>query len=248
MMVAWAIAINPGRSGWTDAIWSFATGVAAFVVSLYPFNETASPRATVVALLVAVWSLRLGLHISARNTKNADDPRYAELRLAWGRNFQARLFLFLQIQAAAGLLLVVSVMAAAHNPSFFPAWSDYFGAGLLAVGIVGESIADRQLTRFRRPGQNRGKVCTKGLWGLSRHPNYFFEWVGWVSYAVIALGPDFDFAERWYGLVGPVLMYVLLVHVSGIPPLEAHMVRSRGDAFRKVQDQVSAFWPIPRFW
>ena len=38
-------------------------------------------------------------------------------------------------------------------------------------------------------------------------------------------------------------MYWLLVHVSGIPPLEAHMLRSRKDAFRDYQGRVSAFWP-----
>jgi steroid 5-alpha reductase family enzyme len=37
----------------------------------------------------------------------------------------------------------------------------------------------------------------------------------------------------------------VLVHASGIPPLEAHMLRSRGDAFRAYQARTSAFFPWP---
>ena len=93
---------------------------------------------------------------------------------------------------------------------------------------------------------NRARLCDVGLWGCSRHPNYFFEWLVWV-----ALCNHRDRARRlhypwgWFGLAGPAVMYVLLVHASGIPPLEAHMLRSRGDAFRLYQARVNAFWPGP---
>jgi len=125
------------------------------------------------------------------------------------------------------------------------------GAGMLGLALLGEAVADRQLAAFRAVRNNEGKVCAKGLWGLSRHPNYFFEWLGWLAYPVIALGPHMtnggEPGWRWAALIGPVLIYVLLVHLSGIPPLEAHMLRTRGDAYRDVQRRVRAFWPIPRF-
>ena len=247
MAGAWAIGRRPGLSGWTDAIWSVATGVAGLVVALAPSGGAAGPRAWIVAGLVMVWGLRLGGHIAVRSAGGEDDPRYADLRREWGEHFSRRLFQFLQVQAGAAWLLVLSILAAARNPAWFPAWSDCAGVLLLAIAIAGEAVADRQLKAFRADPDSRGKVCTAGLWGLSRHPNYFFEWLGWVSYAVIAMGPDFVPGWRWLGLSGPVLMYVLLVHVSGIPPLEAHMLRSRGEAFRDVQRRVRAFWPIPRF-
>ena len=115
----------------------------------------------------------------------------------------------------------------------------------MLVAVVGETIADRQLSGFRADPANKGKVCDVGLWGMSRHPNYFFEWLGWLAYAVIAVDPTSAYPWGWLALAGPVLMYWLLVHASGIPPLEAHMLRSRGDAFRAYQARVNAFWPGP---
>jgi steroid 5-alpha reductase family enzyme len=42
-------------------------------------------------------------------------------------------------------------------------------------------------------------------------------------------------------------MYALLVHISGIPPLERQMLKSRGEAFRQYQARTRAFLPLPRF-
>ena len=105
--------------------------------------------------------------------------------------------------------------------------------------------ADRQLKAVRADPDSRGKVCTAGLWGLSRHPNYFFEWLGWVAYPVIAISLAGDWSLGWLSLIGPVLMYWLLVHVSGIPPLEVHMLKSRGEAFKRYMARTSAFFPLP---
>ncbi len=66
---------------------------------------------------------------------------------------------------------------------------DYLGALILFVGIAGEGIADAQLKRFRDNPANKGKVCDAGLWRWSRHPNYFFQWFGWLAYPVIAIAP-----------------------------------------------------------
>ncbi len=246
MTAAWAIATRSGRSGWIDAIWSFAVGVAGVVAALVPLQPgEPTTRQVLVAGLAAAWSLRLGGHI-ARRTRGGggDDPRYAWLRKEWGAEFRWRLFGFLQIQAACGFLLAVSIMVAAHNPAPGLRASDGIGLLVLVIAIVGEAIADRQLARFRADPKNRGLVCDIGLWGASRHPNYFFEWLGWLAYAAIAIDSG-NFAWGWVALCGPALMYWLLVHASGIPPLEAHMLRSRGVAFRTYQARVNAFWPGP---
>lgn len=246
MALAWTIARHPGRSGWTDAIWSFAVGGAGIAAALAPIGPATGKRAWLVAGLIALWSIRLGSHIAQRASGGEDDPRYAELRREWGNRFAGRLFGFLQIQALAGWVLALSLLAAAHNPAPAFAWSDIAGVTLLIVAVAGEAIADLQLKAFRGNPANRRRVCDTGLWGLSRHPNYFFEWLGWCAYAVIAIGPDGRFGWGWIALSGPLLIYWLLVHVSGIPPLEAHMLRSRGEAFRSLQRRVRAFWPIPK--
>ncbi len=251
MALIWAVTLRPGRSGWIDVIWSFATGVAGALASLVPLGDGAVPgrRAILVAALVLVWSLRLGAHIASRTAPGHDDPRYAALREEWGADFAARSFWFLQIQALAAMLLAGVAAIAAHNPTngwLVDGWclQDAAGVAIVLLGLTGEAVADRQLQRFRREVGNAGQVCDRGLWSLSRHPNYFCEWLVWVGIATIALGLGGDYPQGWLALAGPVVMYWLLAHVSGIPPLEAHMLRSRGEAFRTYQARVSAFWPM----
>ena len=95
------------------------------------------------------------------------------------------------------------------------------------------------LPNFKADPANKGAVCRVGLWGWSRHPNYFFEWLIWVSFAVFALGSPWG----WVGICCPILMLYFLLRVTGIPATEAHAVRSRGEAYRQYQREVSAFVP-----
>lgn len=248
MALAFLLARGTGNSGWVDTIWSYATGVAGAVAALVPLDGGGVlGRQVLVAVLALAWAVRLGSHILARTLAGHDDPRYVQLRKEWGARADLYMFGFLQIQAACALLLALAVMAAARNPA--PGWllTDALGLLLVVAAVVGEGVADRQLAAFRANPANRGRVCEAGLWGVSRHPNYFFEWLGWVAYAVIALGGvPFGYGFGWVALLAPALMYWLLVHASGIPPTEAHMLRSRGDAFRAYQARVNAFWPGPR--
>lgn len=245
MAGAWAIARRPGRSGWTDAIWSSAIGLAGSAAALVPIGGEAAfaPRRLTVATLVLVWSLRLAGHIARRAARGQDDPRYAELRRRWGGSADVKLFGFLQLQALCGLPLALSAMAAAHAPGAALAWSDALGGLILIGGIVGEGVADGQLRAFAANPANRRRVCDVGLWSRSRHPNYAFEWLAWTAYPVIAIPPDPQWGWGYAALAGPALIYWLLVHVSGIPPLEEHLMRSRGQAFVDYAGRVPAFWP-----
>lgn len=240
MAGGWAIQRATGNSGWVDVVWSFGLGIAGLVLALVP--GPVGGRQILVAMLIGAWSLRLGLHIAQRSLSGPEDARYAALRQEWGAHFQFRLFLFLQIQAAAAALLGLSIMLGAHNPAPFPRLLDLAGIAVLAIAITGAGIADEQLRRFKKNPVNKGRVCDTGLWGWSRHPNYFFEWFGWIAYALLAVG---DWGWGWFALSGPAFMYWLLVYVSGIPLLEQQMLKSRGDAFRNYQRRVSAFFPLP---
>lgn len=242
MALAWRVVIATGNSGWTDAFWSFTVGLAGVLAAIGPLEGGAGDiaRKWLVALLVAVWSGRLGLHIARRTLNGKDDPRYAELKRGWGTKWKPQLLLFLEIQAAVALVLAIAVMAAANNPAPL-GLGDALGVAIAIATIAGESIADAQLSRFARNPANRGKVCDTGLWASSRHPNYFFEFLYWVALVPIGTG------HTW-GLVAvaaPVMMFVLLRYVSGVPPLEQHMLRSRGAAFTAYQQRVPAFFPRP---
>ncbi|MGE0500260.1 MAG: DUF1295 domain-containing protein [Rhizobiaceae bacterium] len=247
MAFGWWLAVRTGKSGWVDATWTFAVGVCGVAVAFAPVGgwQQDATRTWLVAALAAIWSLRLGLHIVSRTLEGGDDPRYAQLRKQWGNSWRTRLFLFLQIQAACAIPLVVAIGAAGHNPAPDIRIADWIGVLILVTAIAGEGIADRQLRAFASKPANKGKVCDVGLWAWSRHPNYFFEWLGWLAYPVIAIELSWAYPWGWAALGAPAVMYWLLVHVSGIPPLEEHMLRSRGDAFRVYQARVNAFWPGP---
>jgi steroid 5-alpha reductase family enzyme len=244
MSFAWLIAERTHRSGWIDAIWTFATGLSGAALALTAMSPGAL-RPPLVVGLAAAWSLRLGLHIVSRVARGGDDPRYRQLREEWGESASRRLFWFLQIQAAAGLVLALSVAAAAYRPGLGLDMQDALGVAVFAIALIGEGLADRQLASFGADPASKSRVCDVGLWRYSRHPNYFFEWLVWIAFAIIAIAPLSVYPWGCFGLAAPGLMYVLLVHVSGIPPLEAHMLRSRGAAFRDYQARVNAFWPGP---
>jgi len=239
MALAWRVAITSGRSGWADTFWSLTVGIAGVAAALWPIGEL-TWRAGLVALLVAFWSGRLGLHIARRTLRGGDDPRYAELKRGWGDNYKPQLLLFLEIQAGVALVLAIAVMAAANNPAPLGLF-DALGVLIAIVAIVGETSSDAQLSRFARNPSNSGKVCDTGLWAWSRHPNYFFEFLYWVALVPIGLG----YGWGWATLAAPIMMFVLLRYVSGVPPLEQHMLRSRGAAFAAYQQRVPAFFPWP---
>jgi steroid 5-alpha reductase family enzyme len=242
MTGAWAIQRATGSSGWIDTIWSFAVGVGGIAATV--FTDGDGSRRALAFAMVAAWSLRLGLHIAARTRGAEEDPRYAKLIAEWGSSAGFRLWLFLQVQAVAALVLVIAVHLAAAKPEPFPRLVDLVAAAVAIVAIVGETVSDRQLAAFRRTAQARTEVMEQGLWRYSRHPNYFFEWLFWCSWPLMAIGLPFGWS--WLVLLAPIQMYWLLVHVSGIPPLEQHMLASRGEKFRALQARVNAFFPGPR--
>src|SRR5579863_8713627 len=120
MAAAWLAQRRTGQSGWIDAAWSLAVGFVGAALALAPIGpERLAGRQALVACLALLWSLRLGLHIAARTRRGGEDPRYKALADEWGEDFPRRLFWFLQIQAAAGFPLVVTILAAAQNPAPF---------------------------------------------------------------------------------------------------------------------------------
>lgn len=234
------LSLRKGNMGYVDVAWTFAVGFIAIYYAV--FGDFYGPRAWLVAALAAVWSLRLGSYILERVGGEAEDGRYTALRAFFGRHERSGFFWFFQAQALAAVLLSSSFVAAnAHTGPL--GLFDVAGILVLITSVVGETIADRQLYAFRRNPAHKGKTCRIGLWAYSRHPNYFFEWLHWLAYLVIALPSGW----WWVALFSPITMGLLITRVTGIPPTEEQAVRSRGDDYRKYQREVSAFVPwFPR--
>ena len=240
MMLAWVVQRKLANAGWVDVVWSFGLGIAGLV---YAFALGIGPRRFLVAAAIGLWALRLGWHLALRTRRGLEDIRYTEFRRQWGDRFESRMFWFLQIQAVAAAVLGFSVLVAVQNPAPIGI-GDLAGIVVIAVAVLGEALADAQLQRFR--DSHRGGICAEGLWSLSRHPNYFFEWIGWLAYPFFAIDLNGEYPLGWIAVSGPALMYLLLVHVSGIPPLELQMLRSRGEAYRDYQKRTFPFIPWPR--
>ena len=246
MALGWGFQAWRDNGGWTDVFWTFGMGLVGALAALAPVQDAApQARQILVAGLVALWSIRLGLHITRRVLTTPEDARYAQFRSDWAPRFQRRMFVFLQQQGAAGALLLISVIAAAHNPAPGLGPLDLLGGAVMIAAILGEGLADSQLHAFARNPHNKGRVCDVGLWNWSRHPNYFFEWLGWTAYPVILLAHTAPSPWVLAALVAPAAMFCILRFVTGVPPLEQHMLASRGEAFEAYQARVSIFFPLP---
>src|SRR5438552_369081 len=192
MAFAWVVQQRSGNSGWVDTIWTFSLGLVGVGSALWPVAGAApNIRQWLVAALVAIWSLRLGVHIAIRTAGITDDPRYAAFAREWGVDSPRKMFIFLQNQGFGSIPLVFAIFVAARFPGDGLRLADYLGALILLAGIAGEALADAQLKGFRTDAVNKGRVCDIGLWRWSRHPNYFFEWLCWLAYPVIAISTDY---------------------------------------------------------
>ena len=232
----WARAARARDASAVDVGWALGLGAMGLAAALA--GDGLAGRRLLVAGMAAVWSLRLASHLYFDRVRGKpEDGRYAALRASWGANANRNFFVFFQAQGVLCLILSLPFFAAAERTQPLGA-ADAAAALLWLAAVAGESAADRALAAFRADPANKGKVCRLGLWAYSRHPNYFFEWLVWLSYAAFAPGD-------WRVWTSPALMLYFLFRVTGIPATEAQALRSRGAAYRRYQDEVSVFIPLP---
>ncbi len=245
MTVLWLLGIRARNFSYVDIGWSANFALLALVYGV--LGSGAPLRRALIAAMFALWGARLAAHLARRIVGEPEEGRYLELRHRWGAGgeaaLNARMYRFFMLQAALNVFLSLPLLIACLNPAPALGALEALGAALWLVGLAAESLADRQLARFKADPSNRGRVCEVGLWRYSRHPNYFFEWTIWVAYAVFALGsPPWGYA----GLLMPALMLHFLLNVTGVAATEAQALRSKGDAYREYQRRTSAFVPLPR--
>ncbi len=236
----WLVSLARRDASLADRVWSafIAAPAACYVVSL-----GGDARAWGMLAITLVWALRLGVHVTTRNWGHGEDPRYQAIRARHQPGFGLKsLWLVFLLQAALGWVVSWPQLAASGGGrSAWTAW-DTLGAAIAVGGLLIETIADAQLTRFRRAPGHRDRVLDTGLWRYSRHPNYFGECCVWWGLGLMAMSAG-GVAAAWC-LASPVLMTVLLLKVSGVTLLEQD-IGQRRPAYRDYIARTSAFIPWP---
>ena len=235
-IATYAVGKRIGRYNVVDVIWGFGFVLVALVAALIGGGF----RTTIVALLVAVWGLRLSWHMVQKSKGKGEDPRYDELL---GPNPSTALVLrkifFTQGAAQWFVSLPLQVSAATHATHGIWNVVLWLGVVLAIVGITFETIGDRQLAEFKANPANKGKVMDVGLWAWTRHPNYFGDASVWWGLWLIA-------ASAWPGILtvlSPVVMTYFLVFATGARLLEKSMSKRPG--YPEYQKRTSYFLPRP---
>ena len=237
MIGAWILSLIREKACVADSFWGIGFVLIAWLAwSMGPGTS----RSLLVAVLISIWGLRLFSHVTLRNWGQPEDRRYMAMREHHGRRFWW--FSLFSVFLLQGILIwIISLAPQLAQMSPVPArltWIDGLGLFIWAVGFTFEAVGDYQMNRFRSNPANAGKVMDKGLWGYTRHPNYFGESLVWWGIFIIALATPYG----WWGLISPVLITVLLLKVSGVAMMEKDISQRRPD-YEKYRREVSVFVP-----
>jgi steroid 5-alpha reductase family enzyme len=186
--------------------------------------------------------MRLTLYLAWRNLGKGEDYRYQEWRADWGsRWWIVSLFQVFLLQGVLMWIVALPVQAGqvpAEADTF--GWLAALGVVLWGVGIFFETVGDAQLARFKADPANRGKVMDRGLWRYTRHPNYFGDFAVWWGLYLIAL----EGQGTWWTIIGPIVMSILLIRVSGAAKLEK-TISGRREGYADYVKRTSGFFPRP---
>ena len=204
-------------------------------------SDELDARSLIVALMVAVWALRLGSFLFRRVRRDGRDGRFDRIKVD-----PLRFFMTWTLQALWVLLTLacaLAIITGRERRSI--GWVAVLGIVVWVVGFTIEVVADRQKSAFKQDVANEGRFITSGLWAWSRHPNYFGEITLWVGVAIMAL-PVLT-GWRWVTLISPVFVVLLLTRVSGIPLLEERAEKRWGDeeSFRAYARNTPVLVPRP---
>ena len=235
----WGVSVLKRNVAIVDSVWSLM-----FIFEAWTYAWTASewnPRAVLAVALVSIWGLRLAIHITGRNWGHDEDRRYQAIRARNEPHFALKsVYLIFLLQAVLSWIISLPLLGAVLGSKAL-GLLDYVGAAIWLVGFVFEAGADWQLSRFKKSPGSQGKVMDRGFWRLTRHPNYFGDFCVWWGLYCVALS-----AGAWWSILGPLVMSVLLMRVSGVALLEKD-IGARRPEYADYVRRTNAFFPgIPR--
>ncbi len=210
-------------------------------------TETYTNAAYVVATLVTIWALRLGMRIGIKNWGKPEDARYAAWREKWLLKGTLYFLLrsYVQINLLQGIIIVAvstpMILVISAGDSYVVSTFMYAGIAIWFLGLLLESVADRQLDQFiarKKASTESATLMTRGLFHYSRRPNYFGESLIWWGLAVIALPALYGYLA----LISPLLITFILTKVTG-PMLEDIFLKKYPEEYRAYMERTSYFVP-----
>lgn len=221
-------------------------GIILFAITVNSFllSDGVLIRKQLLVLLVGIWMIRITVHLMMRNWGHGEDPRYSKLR-TWVNDDRAFVWLSLRkVFLLQGIVLWFATLPVQFaqvlvSPTEL-GWLAYLGVAVWLVGMIFETVADIQLTRFRADPTTNGTVLKTGLWRYSRHPNYFGELCVWWGLFIIACENPLGMIT----IIGPILYSYLIVNITGQATLDKKLARER-PGYKEYMQSTSGMIPMP---
>lgn len=239
MVATWLVSLVLKNASIVDIVWGLGFVITSWVLAVTIDGD--STRQILLAVMVGLWGLRLGGYLAKRNIGHGEDWRYKAMRKKKGARFG--LISLVTVFGLQGVLMwIVSLPVMFGNSDATPGVGPLAVIGVMvwAVGLSFEAIGDWQLVQFKRDPNNAGKVMQTGLWSLTRHPNYFGDALLWWGIGIVGA----ETGSGVIGFIGPVVMTVLLLRVSGVPMLERSLMKRR-EGYAEYAARTSSFIPRP---
>jgi len=199
----------------TDKLTDISYAATFVILSFFGlFTFGATPINLLVTAMITMWAARLGIFLFIRINKTGRDPRFDSIRSSTWK--------FGKFWLAQGLSVWTILLGAEilfYNQMNVWNWLTAVGAVVWFAGFFIESLADIQKFRFSQDSDNKNKWIDHGLWHYSRHPNYLGEMLVWLGLYLVVF-PNLTQSEAVVALISPLYIIVLLLFVSGVPPLE----------------------------
>ena len=189
-----------------------------------------------IGSMVIIWASRLSLFLFLRVKKSGEDIRFKKIKhsFSW----------FLMTFMLQGMWVFMCLFPALIVMSSYNSELNGFaviGAVIWVFGFLFEVVADNQKSNFNK--NNKGKFMSIGLWSVSRHPNYFGEFMLWLGITIASFGYLDNY--NYIILLTPVFVYLLLTRVSGVNLLEEIGEKRWGDSkeYQKYKEKTPLFFP-----
>ncbi|WP_428264236.1 DUF1295 domain-containing protein [Haliangium sp.] len=245
MALLWLLSLPLRNASIVDIFWGVGFVVVAWLSYVYAGRNGATPS-LLLPLMTTAWGLRLAGYLAWRNLGKGEDYRYRSMRKHIGPRFWwVSLFSVFALQGVLIGVVSLPIQAGLLAPAG-DGVSWLCGAGIAAwlVGVGFETVGDLQLARFKADPANRGQVMDRGLWRYTRHPNYFGDFMVWWGLYLVAVSDIDRLLSIGWTAIGPAIMSVLLLRVSGVTLLEK-TITDRRPGYADYIRRTSAFFPRP---